>query len=84
MKHHTLFGAIPLLFAGAAMAQTPEITAYYLSGSDAPANTPGYYASLDNLETLSNQVASQKSNFNKLVLSFVQPSLVNYTQNDLA
>lgn len=84
MKHHTLFGAIPLLFAGAAMAQTPEITAYYLSGSDAPANTPGYYASLDNLATLSNQVASQKSNFNKLVLSFVQPSLVNYTQNDLA
>lgn len=84
MKHHTLFGAIPLLFAGCAMAQTPEITAYYLSGSDAPANTPGYYASLDNLETLSNQVASQKSNFNKLVLSFVQPSLVNYTQNDLA
>jgi hypothetical protein len=84
MKHHTLFGAIPLLFVGAAMAQTPEITAYYLSGSDAPANTPGYYASLDNLATLSNQVASQKSNFNKLVLSFVQPSLVNYTQNDLA
>lgn len=84
MKHHTLCGAIPLLFAGCAMAQTPEITAYYLSGSDAPANTPGYYASLDNLETLSNQVASQKSNFNKLVLSFVQPSLVNYTQNDLA
>lgn len=84
MKHHTLFGAIPLLFAGAAMAQIPEITAYYLSGSDAPANTPGYYASLDNLATLSNQVASQKSNFNKLVLSFVQPSLVNYTQNDLA
>ncbi|CAM3934842.1 glycosyl hydrolase family 18 protein [Aeromonas bestiarum] len=84
MKHHPLFGAIPLLFASGAMAQTPEITAYYLSGSDAPANTPGYYASLDNLETLSNQVASQKSNFNKLVLSFVQPSLVNYTQNDLA
>ncbi|MGY3910117.1 glycosyl hydrolase family 18 protein [Aeromonas piscicola] len=84
MKRHTLFGAFALLFASGAMAQTPEITAYYLSGSDAPANTPGYYASLDNLETLSNQVASQKSNFNKLVLSFVQPSLVNYSQYDLA
>lgn len=84
MKRHTLFGALALLFASGAMAQTPEITAYYLSGSDAPANTPGYYASLDNLETLSNQVASQKSNFNKLVLSFVQPSLVNYSQYDLA
>ncbi|OCA64211.1 toxin [Aeromonas piscicola] len=84
MKRHTLFGALALLFASGAMAQTPEITAYYLSGSDAPANTPGYYASLENLETLSNQVASQKSNFNKLVLSFVQPSLVNYSQYDLA
>ena len=84
MKRHTLFGAFALLFASGAMAQTPEITAYYLSGSDAPANTPGYYASLDNLEILSNQVASQKSNFNKLVLSFVQPSLVNYSQYDLA
>ncbi|MCX7131550.1 glycosyl hydrolase family 18 protein [Aeromonas sp.] len=84
MKRHTLFGALALLFASGAMAQAPEITAYYLSGSDAPANTPGYYASLDNLETLSNQVASQKSNFNKLVLSFVQPSLVNYSQYDLA
>ncbi len=84
MKRHTLFGAFALLFASGAMAQTPEITAYYLSGSDAPANTPGYYASLENLETLSNQVASQKSNFNKLVLSFVQPSLVNYSQYDLA
>ncbi|MDM5131922.1 glycosyl hydrolase family 18 protein [Aeromonas piscicola] len=84
MERHTLFGAFALLFASGAMAQTPEITAYYLSGSDAPANTPGYYASLENLETLSNQVASQKSNFNKLVLSFVQPSLVNYSQYDLA
>lgn len=84
MKNHTLFGAITLLFTGGAMAQSPEIAAYYLSGPNAAANTPAYYASLANLEALSQQVASQKSNFNKLVLSFVQPSLVNYTQNDLA
>ncbi|MFM4671465.1 hypothetical protein ACEUEG_20910 [Aeromonas media] len=70
MKNHTLFGAITLLFTGGAMAQSPEIAAYYLSGPDAAANTPAYYASLANLETLSQQVASQKSNFNKLVLSF--------------
>lgn len=84
MKKHILFGIFTALAAGNAMAQSPEIAAYYLSGPDAPANTPAYYASLDNLEALSQQVASQKSNFNKLVLSFVQPSLVNYTQNDLA
>ncbi|MGL5812386.1 MAG: toxin [Aeromonas sp.] len=84
MKKHILFSIFTALAAGNAMAQSPEITAYYLSGPDAPANTPAYYASLDNLEALSQQVASQKSNFNKLVLSFVQPSLVNYTQNDLA
>ncbi|MEZ6993111.1 MULTISPECIES: glycosyl hydrolase family 18 protein [Aeromonas] len=84
MKKHALFGIFTALAAGHAMAQSPEIAAYYLSGADAPANTPAYYASLDNLEALSQQVASQKSNFNKLVLSFVQPSLINYTQNDLA
>ncbi|HDX8597651.1 TPA: toxin [Aeromonas dhakensis] len=84
MKKHALFGIFTTLAAGHAMAQSPEIAAYYLSGPDAPANTPAYYASLDNLEALSQQVASQKSNFNKLVLSFVQPSLINYTQNDLA
>ncbi|MGN4980394.1 toxin [Aeromonas dhakensis] len=84
MKKHALFGIFTALAAGHAMAQSPEIAAYYLSGPDAPANTPAYYASLDNLESLSQQVASQKSNFNKLVLSFVQPSLINYTQNDLA
>lgn len=83
MKKHALFGIFTALAAGHAMAQSPEIAAYYLSGPDAPANTPAYYASLDNLEALSQQVTSQKSNFNKLVLSFVQPSLINYTQNDL-
>jgi hypothetical protein len=84
MKKPILLGAIAALATTSAMAQSPEIAAYYLSGPDAPTDTPAYYASLNNLEALSQQVASQKSNFNKLVLSFVQPSLVNYTQNDLA
>ncbi|MGY3901411.1 glycosyl hydrolase family 18 protein [Aeromonas lusitana] len=84
MKKYILLGAIATLATTGAMAQSPEIAAYYLSGPDAPTGIPAYYASLNNLEALSQQVASQKSNFNKLVLSFVQPSLVNYTQNDLA
>ncbi|MEG0007418.1 MAG: glycosyl hydrolase family 18 protein [Aeromonas sp.] len=84
MKKSILLGTIATLATTGAIAQSPEIAAYYLSGPDAPTGTPAYYASLNNLEALSQQVASQKSNFNKLVLSFVQPSLVNYTQNDLA
>lgn len=76
--------AITVFSSSVVAAQKTENTAYYLSGQAAQPGTPGYYATLDNLEGLSNQIASEKSSFNKLVLSFVHPSLFNYTSNDLS
>lgn len=64
-------------------AQEPEISAYYLTGPDAPQGTPKYYATLDNLAELNKRIGAQKSSFNKLVLSFVQPSLIDYQSNYL-
>ncbi|WP_434525947.1 toxin [Photorhabdus asymbiotica] len=71
------------VISGNAIASNPEISAYYLSGPDAQMGTQEYYASLDNFEKLSSDIAKNKSNFNTLVLSFVQPSLVNYEKNSL-
>ncbi|MCO4173861.1 toxin [Aeromonas veronii] len=76
--------AITALSSSAMAAQKTENTAYYLSGQSAQPGTSEYYATLDNLEGLSNQIVGEKSSFNKLVLSFVQPSLFNYTSNDLS
>ncbi|MGY3621978.1 hypothetical protein [Bradyrhizobium sp. USDA 10063] len=61
----------------------PEISAYYLSGPSAKKGTPAYYASLENLKELSDKIAAEGSNFNNLMLSFVQPSLTKYTPNSL-
>lgn len=82
----TIIASITILLSSnyAFSAQKPENAAYYLSGPAAQSGTPAYYATMDNLEGLSHQIADQKSNFNKLVLSFVQPSLVNYISNDLS
>lgn len=69
-------------FSGSAAA-APEISAYYLSGPPAESGTPGYYATLENLKELSDKITAEGSNFNNLMLSFVQPSLTNYTPNSL-
>ncbi|MCP3396916.1 hypothetical protein [Bradyrhizobium sp. CCGB20] len=41
------------------------------------------YASLENLEELREKIEHEQTNFNSLVLTFVQPSLTKYTSNDL-
>ncbi|WP_445373908.1 toxin [Photorhabdus tasmaniensis] len=69
--------------SGNVIASNPKITAYYLSGPAAQVDTQEYYASLDNFKKLSRDIAKNKSNFNTLVLSFVQPGLVNYEKNSL-
>ncbi|WP_036772102.1 hypothetical protein [Photorhabdus australis] len=69
--------------SGNTIASNPKISAYYLSGPAAQMDTQEYYASLDNFEKLSSDIAKNKSNFNTLVLSFVQPSFVNYEKNSL-
>ncbi|MFB9264624.1 hypothetical protein ACFFWD_15835 [Bradyrhizobium erythrophlei] len=74
--------AFSSVFSGYAAA-TPEISAYYLSGPSAKKGAPDYYATLENLEELSEKIAAEGSNFNNLMLSFVQPSLINYTPNSL-
>ncbi|WP_445219728.1 hypothetical protein ACKWRH_06080 [Bradyrhizobium sp. Pa8] len=61
----------------------PAISAYYLTGPGAEKGTPDYYASLENLKELSAKIEHEQTNFNSLVLSFVQPSLTKYTSNDL-
>ncbi len=61
----------------------PTISAYYLTGPGAEKGTPDYYASLENLKELSEKIEHDQTNFNSLVLSFVQPSLTKYTSNDL-
>ncbi|MCP3380090.1 glycosyl hydrolase family 18 protein [Bradyrhizobium sp. CCGUVB4N] len=61
----------------------PTISAYYLTGPGAEKGTPDYYASLENLKELSEKIEHDQTNFNSLVLSFVQPSLIRYTSNDL-
>lgn len=67
-----------------AIAAQPEVSAYFLSGPAATAGTQPWYASLDNLEQMSQNIANKKAPFNSLVLSFVQPSLVNYEPFSLA
>ncbi|PKH24248.1 toxin [Enterobacterales bacterium CwR94] len=67
-----------------AVAAQPEISAYFLSGPAATAGTQPWYASLDNLEQMSQSIANKKAPFNSLVLSFVQPSLVKYEPFSLA
>ncbi|WP_273853641.1 toxin [Serratia bockelmannii] len=68
------------LFAGmpvSVLAAPPTISAYYLSGQDE-------YSGLDNLKKLSDNIASNKASFNTIVISFVHPSLTNYTSGSLA
>lgn len=77
-----LLATVFACFAGNARA-APEISAYYLSGPPAQQDTPGYYATLENLQGLSDKIAVEGANFNNLMLSFVQPSLPNYTPNNL-
>lgn len=67
-----------------AIATQPEISAYYLSGPAAPVGEKSWYASLDNLEKMTDSIENNKSPFNLLVISFVQPSLVKYESNSLA
>ncbi|WP_027555963.1 glycosyl hydrolase family 18 protein [Bradyrhizobium sp. Cp5.3] len=62
----------------------PEISAYFLSGPPAEKGSPAYYASLMNLKELSNKIGREGANFNNLMLSFVHPSLIRYTPNDLS
>lgn len=76
--------ALTASFSFDLVAQEPEISAYYLTGPDAQQGTPKYYATLDNLAELDKRISAQKSSFNKLVLSFVQPSLIDYQSNYLA
>ncbi|WP_243465189.1 hypothetical protein [Photorhabdus temperata] len=79
-----LASAVLLSFmSGNVVAANPKISAYYLSGPAAQVDTQEYYASLDNFKRLSRDIAKNKSNFNTLVLSFIQPSFVNYEKNSL-
>ncbi|MFM5848726.1 toxin [Aeromonas veronii] len=66
------------------VAQDPELSAYYLTGPDAAPGSPEYFATLANLTELEQRIRERKSSFNKLVLSFVQPSLIDYQPNYLA
>ena len=68
------------LYANNIKETTPEVTAYYLSDSKGEA-----YADLDALKAIINKIKSEKgTTFNKLVISFVQPSLMNYHSSSLA
>lgn len=66
--------ALSLLSLSSSVMAQPEITAYYLSDTE-----NSEYASLTNLEQFAHTITTnQKTNFNRLVLSFVQPSLQFY------
>ncbi|MNJ40305.1 hypothetical protein D3C77_351970 [compost metagenome] len=82
-KLQNIIWCMSLGLSGTAMATNPDISAYFLSGPQAPFGTPGYYASIDQLEMLSRSIASNKSSFNKLMLSFVQPSYRIYQPGSL-
>lgn len=68
-----LLSSLPM----AAMAGKPVIAGYYLTG---PSDVTGgdRYATLENLESLASNVTDRGTNFNRLILSFVQPSLAYY------
>ncbi|MBK2027336.1 hypothetical protein IB642_00830 [Allofrancisella guangzhouensis] len=60
--------------------EEPLVSAYYLGDSDSGSQ----WASLERFQTLANEVTEQGTNFNKLILSFVQPSLFYYQSGSLA
>jgi chitinase len=69
-----------LWFACASYANTEkEVTAYYLTDT-----ASSKYGSLDKLQNLANKITQQGANFNKIVLSFVQPDLEHYQSGSLA
>ncbi len=69
-----------IIYADNIKTYSPEVTAYYLSDSKGQT-----YADLNALKTLIDSIKMEKgTNFNKLVLSFVQPSLMNYQSYSLA
>lgn len=79
MINRFLLGIFATSITCCATASQPEISGYYLSGPDASLGSPEYYATLNNLERLADNIEStNSSNFNKLILSFVQPSLKFY------
>lgn len=84
LNRYLLASSILCFFtSGNVIAANPKISAYYLSGPAAQVDTQEYYASLDNFKKLSRDISKNKSNFNTLVLSFVQPGFVNYEKNSL-